>query len=494
MGEMSCALRGGLPCFIAAAALFFSSGQVFAANSVHFVKSLSGPSGKIVDNTFVFDQTRNRFVYPQDKVVNVYFEWEAPPREYTLTAYWKDPDGQVASISPDIRMLTRTTALHAVWIFEITPTMKSGIWTVEIRIDGAPSGSHSFELVVPEPPKPPAQPKYPSLEEIYTATERSLVWVRKLDQAGRETDMMSGFVIGKDQVATAFEAIDGAAQLEIEFAGGRKVTTRQIQSCGRMQDYAVVKVDTLDVPALRVAPDAPVAVGERQIVFNVETAPARAFGGVDVAGRRTVPGFGERIVLSPAPTRESIGGPLLNLSGDVVGILGGSVIPGARFFRPGAARSISVYRDEDVAAVPIRVLTARRSTESITLADLAARDVLSAPVAPMVDLIWAVATTPTKDPSPVSKGEFSRHDPAIQIHTLWQKRGGQESKGAVSVRVYNAQNQKLADAPVKTITLSDTPTRVMFTFPVQPFSPSTYRVDVLWNDRAVWRLFFRVMD
>jgi len=111
--------------------------------SFRFLKSQSGPSGRIIENRFIFDEVRNRFVYPQDKTLTVYFEWEAPPGNHALSAFWKDPTGRTSSISPDIKMETKTTDLNVYWIFEVNPSDRSGIWTVDIRIDGEPAGSHS---------------------------------------------------------------------------------------------------------------------------------------------------------------------------------------------------------------------------------------------------------------------------------------------------------------------------------------------------------------
>ncbi len=89
----------------------------------------------------------------------------------------------------------------------------------------------------------------------------------------------NGFVIGKDRIATSFQAIDSASALDIEFANGRVARTQEIWNVNRLQDWAVVKADTQDVPAL--APEAPATsyVGERLMVFNVEERGSRAFGG-----------------------------------------------------------------------------------------------------------------------------------------------------------------------------------------------------------------------
>src|ERR1700730_5862303 len=146
-----------------------------------FVKSQSGPAGVAVENRFQFDEVRNRFVYPQDKFLTVYFEWEGPPGNHVLTAYWKDTQGAVASISPNVKIETKTSQRHAYWIFEVAPSFKSGIWTAEIRIDGEPSGTHNFELVLPTAPPQletaaPPPPKIPTLDEMYASVGRSLVW------------------------------------------------------------------------------------------------------------------------------------------------------------------------------------------------------------------------------------------------------------------------------------------------------------------------------
>lgn len=76
------------------------------------LRALSGPSGKTVGAQFVLDEIRSRFVYPQDREVIVYFEWDAPPGDHALTGIWKDPNGTPTSISQDIRMQTTTRQMN----------------------------------------------------------------------------------------------------------------------------------------------------------------------------------------------------------------------------------------------------------------------------------------------------------------------------------------------------------------------------------------------
>ena len=59
------------------------------APDFRLVRSLSGPSGKVEDAKFVFDESRTRFIHPQDKSFVVYFEWDGPSGTHTLTGLWK---------------------------------------------------------------------------------------------------------------------------------------------------------------------------------------------------------------------------------------------------------------------------------------------------------------------------------------------------------------------------------------------------------------------
>jgi S1-C subfamily serine protease len=474
------------------------------AATFRFIKSESGPSGKIVDNRFQFDELRNRFVYPQDEFLTVYFEWEGPPGTHVLTAYWKDPQGAVVSISPDIRMETKTPELHAYWIFQITPSLRSGIWTAEIRIDGEPSGSHNFELVVPAPQqaKPPAPPpqKFPTLDEMYATGGRSLVWVHKSDDGGRLTDTALGFVIGAGQVATAFQAIDACARLRVDFSDGRKVMTNEVWAYNRLQDWAILRADTAKVPPLRRADNQPVPVGARYIVFNVENETTRVIGGVDITGKTTVPDFGDRIQLMPSPAREAVGGPLMNPAGDVVGVVGGSVTPGSRFDRYAMSVSPSLWSrlSGEVAATPITALPDAVPSAPRTLSDLLAEGALTQPLTPTPFLVYggsarSVSKTPN-DTSTNDASEFSRRDHLVWIYTLWRKKD-KANKGITSARIYDYRNRLIVDVAPKRISIPDgPPLRVAFSFGIDSFPSGVYRVDVLWNGEAAWRTFFRITD
>jgi hypothetical protein len=308
--------------------------------------------------------------------------------------------------------------------------------------------------------------------------------------------MSLGFVAAKNAVATAFQAIDSSIRLEIEFPGGRKSEADHVWACSRLQDWALLNVDTEDVPPLARATSTQIPVGERYIVFNIEGA-ARVIGGVDITGRRDAGVFGDRIHIAPSPAREAVGGPLLNPSGLVAGIIGGSTMPGARVTRLASSVSRALWSPatNEIAATPINLLPSPGSTSS-TLQKLFDAGVLTPPLVPSPSFLFGGSTKsmPKKLDSTIDTGEFSHADQVAWIYSMWQKKE-KEGKGAVSARIYDYRNQLVIDVVPKKVSLSENaPLRVAFDVPLKDLQLGLYRVDVLWNSQPAWRTFFKVMD
>jgi len=96
------------------------------------------------------------------------------------------------------------------------------------------------------------------------------VWVHKLDKAGQRIDASSGFVVAPGSVLTAFQSLMVRRELKIEFADGAKSSTDE--SClNRLEDWALVKTETRDVPPFQMG-IGPVVVGQQSIIFSI--APA----------------------------------------------------------------------------------------------------------------------------------------------------------------------------------------------------------------------------
>jgi hypothetical protein len=457
-----------------------------AAESPRLIRSLSGPSGKVAGSRFVFDETRNRFVYPQDKSMVVYFEWETQPGLHVLTGIWKQPDGRVGSMSADVKIETQTPSLNCYWIFNLVQGMTNGVWTLEVRMDGQPAGSHPFEIAGMEEPRresePPivSTPKQPSLDEIFKSVGPSLVWIHKLDPSGRRSDTTSGFVLQPNRITTAFQSIDAATKLEIEFVDGHKVVADEVIGWSRTGDWAVVKADTGSVPSITRGDPKNVTIGERLIVFNVE-GNARPIGGIDIGGRRTVPGFGERIQISPPVAPEAAGGPLIDTNGT------GRVMN----LSPALWNSFSAEN----AATPLSEIPDNLPGSGKTLDALRSDGTLTAPITPMPEFVYAGTVTDlpkrASDPLPHDMSDFSTKDAQIWVYSLWVRKG-KLSKGELSASIYDPQNRLRIKGVPKKVTLADLPIRIAFSFSPAVLQPGVYRVDVSWDGHPAWRTFIRI--
>ncbi|HEV2691080.1 MAG TPA: trypsin-like peptidase domain-containing protein [Bryobacteraceae bacterium] len=314
---------------------------------------------------------------------------------------------------------------------------------------------------------------------------RSVVTINKLSATGR-SDTALGFVIAKNQVATAFQAIDSTLRLEVVFLDGRKVITQDIWACDRLKDWALIKVDTGNTPALARMEGADLSNAGHYLIFNLASNDTRTIAAVEIAGRHTLPAFGDRIQIQPPPSNEAVGGPLLTSAGLVAGILGGSITPGSR-----------LIKETEIAATPIGVVPVLSGGKPARLEVLLDSGVLTPPLVVMQSLVsGGMARSISKGSDGVTTkdaAEFSRGDAVAWIYTFWQKKD-KASKGEVSAQVYDARNISIVDLTPQTVSLPEAaPTLVDFKIALQKFKPGDYRVDVLWNEKPAFRTFFTIV-
>ncbi len=446
----------------------------------------------------MIDEVRSKFTVPPDRTIVILFEWDGPAGRHELSGIWKRPDGRTAAISP-IQMDTRERRFSAYWTNTLDSRMDAGIWELEVRIDGEPAGSHPFEVKVKEPEAPavaaiPAVParRMPSMDELF-ALRKSLVWVHKLDAQGRRVDSSTGFVIRPGQVATAFQSIDGASKLALEFSDGRRIESSDLLAWNRLQDWAVIKADTAAVAVLPVARSETVPIGDRLIAFNVEGQDVRVIGGVDVTARYSPPPFGERLRVDPTPSAHATGGPLFNGFGDLVAMIGGSVLPGLRP-APGVQTTSwppTRYKVND-AAIPIRLVPELEETTAATqLQSIAARGEFTALLETDLNLTDAGTTKEvSKDWTKIVEyvQEFRRSDTTIAIFSIWQERMKRKGPQEVSVKVYDVENRERVNSkPVKLRMAANAPIQITTAFAPSVLAAGLYRVDLLNNGTPVWR-------
>jgi len=455
---------------------------------------LSGPSGTLKGSDYVLDEMRNRFVYPQDRTITIYFEWEHTAGDHVLTATWRQPDGRVASISPDVKMSTASRELKCYWTLTIAQGNPSGTWTIEIRVDGQPAGSHSFELVGTE-----AAPLRLTLDQVSKAYGGSVVRVHKIDATGRRTDSSSGFIISPNAVATAFQSIDSASRLEIEFPDDVRNAVSEVFAFSRENDWAIVSTDTGKRSPIPASAD-PVPIGSQLAAFSFD-AGARVLIPVSVGGVGAPAPYAPRIKFGPDVSADAIGGPLIDEKGKVVGILGGSLTPGARVGERVLAVGRWLFRLPPSGTLATAIAALPPSVPSISrpLADLAAKGMLSPPLEMMVELLGVGTTTAIpKDASNKliqEQSDFSKRDAKeILTYSYWRKLD-KVSRGELSATISTVSNEVRGTTAPRKITLtSDRETRVVFAWPIASLADGYYRIDLLWDGKPVWRTYVRVIE
>jgi len=359
--------------------------------------------------------------------------------------------------------------------------------------------------VVQQPPV--AEPaKLPTLDELYRSAIKSLVWVHKLDKTGARMDTTSGFVVAPECVLTAFQSIDMATALEIEFADGTGSRTDEILAVSRLRDWALVKAGTRGVSPLQIGKSDSVVIGEQAIVFSVGSGALRTISAVDIAGRGVVRGFGERIQINPQLPSMAVGGPLLDNSGKVVGIIGGGVAPGM-FADPGtqsAELALLSLKTSLISATPIEEITLQPKNPGTTLQSLLESGVLTPPLSKMpVFYFGAVTDKVEADLSYVSRNQFSRKDSSIIIYTMWRAREKADKgrarekadKGSVSLNIYDANNRLRSKGQPRILELQ--PGQLIwfqYSFNMNNIEAGLYRMDLLWNGDPIWRASISLVD
>ena len=163
-----------------------------------------------------------------------------------------------------------------------------------------------------------AQSKVLTTQEIAKNVLPSVVRLTVIDAHGNAVVQGSGFVVGKNMIATNIHVIAGAHAVTANFADGRSETVKGLVSEDISRDIALVYADTTGVHPLLLANgtfqigDPVVAVGSPQGLGNSLST------GV-ISGVRSY--LGSKVLQTTAAISPgSSGGTLLNMRGQVLGI------------------------------------------------------------------------------------------------------------------------------------------------------------------------------
>src|SRR5262249_3034322 len=233
--------------------------------------------------------------------------------------------------------------------------------------DGESAGVHNFEITTATPPDGTitSTRKLVTPSEIYNRAAAGSVLIENINSKGVRRNVGTGFFIGPHKLLTAFKVIDDAMELRIVGSGRKTIETTEVLSCNRRQDWVILKVDLDNVTTLQPAAPDSAAVGDRSYFLDAPTEGNRVLVETSVIGNQDLGPAGSRLNIGDTANRRAVGSPLLNEYGEVIGLLGGSLLPGAAFLEDpgfGARNNFLGTPSRGSLAVPIKLVVESSST------------------------------------------------------------------------------------------------------------------------------------
>lgn len=481
-----------------------SGGGANAAEpSFRVVRSVSG--SKILDQggRYSIEDPRTVFYAPDDKQVVVYFTWEGPAGSHHFEGLWKNPNGKIA-MTTEFDYRPDQSRFGAYFKMLLSETPATGTWTLEARINGETAGSHSFQITIaPRPDNVTTTParRLISSNEIYNRAAAASVVIENINQKAARRNVGTGFVIAPGWLLTAFQVIDGAAKLRVVGPQGQPIEVTEVVAWNRRQDWVILSVPLTNSPALEHAAANSSAIGDRCYFLDSPAEGNRVLVETSLIGKQTLPGAGERLNIGDTPNRRAVGSPVLNEYGEVIGLIGGNMVPGAAFLEDLAfgARSNSLGGPSRGAlAIPINLVD-KSSGSATTIEALAGSGQFMTPLVSTQSVLSGVlARTLNRKadpPQPIDeKIEFSHADSQGILLLSWLPK--EKRKGKPSLRLYDLDNHLISETEnKKKITVS--PNKLSYSaweFSLANLPAGIYRFDVAIDGDIVWRTFFRMVQ
>lgn len=465
------------------------------------IRSFCGTKGITHGTEFEMQDPKSVFHIPEDHQIIVYFEWEGPPGSHHAVGSWRSPDGKVV-LTSDFDLTSTGTQYRGTWTLAIPESIATGLWALEAQIDGQPAGTQTFEIAPSK--NSAAPPPMPTSSEVYQRAAQASVFVTSLDEDRQEITRGFGFFIDKSAVITAFQVVDGASSVRLEFADGSSTTVNNLVAWNRREDWAILKGESAKVQPLEKAAPNSWKVGDLCYVLTSQGRGSRTIQNVNITGLQGTNPSSQRLTISALGAGGSAGAPVLDSYGRAIGVIGG----GFADLQSRRMGSWLTYIDpgDSVAVIPNPTVLplgsipdSAVSQEPASLADLTARGILTMP---LVRDPQAATGTFCDDFQKVhgeaimplrTKSEFSRSQTNLALVITWGP--SEKTKSTQQLRIYDAENHALLQTAAAKIQLQPHVTSYSaWKVPIGSLQPGIYRVDVLVGDRPHWRQFFRLTD
>lgn len=164
-----------------------------------------------------------------------------------------------------------------------------------------------------------------TISRIVGASEQAVVQVVPFGKKGKPRNCASGFFISADgTIVTAAHAVQGARDIFVRISNGAIFPVEAVAALDSALDVAVLKVSGHGLPALKLADSDRITVGEGVVTIGSPFGFENSVSTGIVSGIRRQ---GDHVLIQTTASISpgSSGGPLLNQSGEVIGIATSSV-------------------------------------------------------------------------------------------------------------------------------------------------------------------------
>jgi tetratricopeptide (TPR) repeat protein len=158
----------------------------------------------------------------------------------------------------------------------------------------------------------------------------STVAVRIYDRGGEVVGQGTGFFVSKTgDVITNYHVLQNADYADVKTNEGNVYPVRKILAEDREGDLIRISVDTFGdaAPPASIAKTVP-EVGEHVVVFGSPLGLEKTVSDGIISAVREIPGFGNIMQVTAPISPGSSGSPVVNMNGEVVGIISFFVAPG----------------------------------------------------------------------------------------------------------------------------------------------------------------------
>jgi len=459
------------------------------------LRIVAGPHGEVRNGTFVLDEERAQFDPAKDKEVVVYFQWQGSSGAHRMVAQWKSPDG-ASSTAPPIDYTAPDRRFGAFWTLPITTASATGTWSVEATVDGQPGGRFNFDLVVGAAGAPVANVRHlPTAGELFARVSAVFVVLERSTSKGTHLDPAAAYMASSGRLFTSVTALDGADAITAVLPDGKRQPITSVIAFNRLQDWAIVSggSDTAHVVSQPIAAESSVQIGDRVYSLEASAPTSRVLADGQITGRAGSSTSGPRFVTSVGGPEAPPGEPVFNEYGELIGIMGGSLVPGATDLGD-LIRFRGELRGSPI--VPISLFRSALDAAPTAIVDVRARGDLLLPVEGGMNVAsggFARSMSKSSVPSPIDeRRDFSAKEKEFFVFIAW--RAQTRVKGLSTLRVYDEGNHVLVDSkPAKVDIRPDNFMWSSWKMPI-PERPGVYRADVMIDGIPIWRGFVRISE